>query len=264
MMRSLFTLAATLLLAAAPAAAQDVLPQEISSVEQFSFTGTVGSTSQGAGAIVGPYRGVMESMPGRPTITLYCVDFLHGISTGDGTITANMTGIGSDGADLGTTRAGLDPDGALNTAYGSDLIRYRRAAFLSSIFETAGTDPSSDWGGIHAAIWTVMSPGYTIPSSTTSAQAAAWIEVTTDALNGIDRGYGTFDTFDFSEWTVMTDVRADDNGAVASADQPGVQEYLVRTTVTPEPETVVLLVSGLLILGVFGRRRLGALESESG
>ncbi len=63
---------------------------------------------------------------------------------------------------------------------------------------------------------------------------------------------GGFTGFDFSQWSVFTDKNADGHSY-------GKQEYLVRVNVVPEPATVILLLSGLVVLFGVGRRRFSRL-----
>lgn len=154
-------------------------------------------------------------------------------------------------------------------------MKYRQAAFLAAMFDSyadfgaLGFDTDGDgdvdddddetfgsfmggdlkrnaWSGIHAAIWIIMTPGF--PTSFSGiddllavAMAMPFLDMATDAAKN---GFGDFD---FSEWSVFTDKAADGHNF-------GKQEYLVRTVV-PEPETVVLLLSGLVVLFGVGRRR---------
>ena len=75
--------------------------------------------------------------------------------------------------------------------------------------------------------------------------AQAFLDVAQEAANN------GFAGFDFSQWSVFTDKNADGHSY-------GKQEYLVRVNVVPEPETVVLLLSGLVVLLGVGRRRFSA------
>lgn len=118
-------LAATL---AHPAAAQ--------TQQTFKFTGTSGYT--GFGFYVGPYYGQILSVPGQPTIDLYCVDFMHRISTNQ-VWKAWMSPL--DG-NLQYTRGG-------NGAYGL----YLRAAWLTQQYYAA---PAGEVKNIQATIWNLF------------------------------------------------------------------------------------------------------------
>lgn len=229
--------------AVSPVSAQDEISRPLGTMEQFSFTGGSGVTATWGGVQVGPYRGILESDPTNPQLTLYCIDFAHGISSSYGTIDVWATGIGNPTGNLGYTRLGAYND------FASSLTRYRKAAFLSaqfSAYDVPGvteTERRAAWSGLHAAIWYVMTPGFSL-----LAEASPFLDDLADAMSGVG-GDTRWTDFNFDEWSVLTDKNA--NGEYG-----GVQEYLVRTTVTPEPETYVLLLSGMLGVFVVARRRL--------
>jgi len=121
---------------AKPAAAQEQ--------QTFKFTGVSGYT--GFGYYVGPYYGQILSVPGQPTIDLYCVDFLHRISMNQ-VWKGWMTPLSGN---LQYTRGG-------NGAYGL----YLRAAWLTQQYYKA---PTSEIKHIQATIWNLFGGGPT-PSS---------------------------------------------------------------------------------------------------
>jgi hypothetical protein len=92
-------------------------------------------------------------------------------------------------------------------------------------------------------------PGAYAPSVVTNtalanAMAAPFVTLAANAL--VSNFSGVY-SMDFSQWAVVTDVT-----------DPGRQEFLVRTTVAPEPATYVMLLSGLVLLfGVAQARRRG-------
>jgi hypothetical protein len=206
--------------------------------EQFKFTApSAGVVVPGFGTQVGPYTGQLSSYPGSPSITLYCVDYLHDINPNQ-IWTANVSRLNV--GDVSHTRLGIAGDDA------GALSRYKKAAWLASHF-MSNQDVTS-WRQIHAAIWTVALDG-NLPGKPYFGQYGNWLAAANLAeANG-------YQGFNFAEWAVVTDIAADDQGFnYDPLKQPGVQEYLVRMTVTPEPETVVLLLSGLLLLGLVWRR----------
>lgn len=183
------------------------------------------------GYYVGPFWGTVTSDPTRPTIDLYCVDVLNSISWGH-TWNANFTNLAS--GDLSLTRHG-----------NAKLMQYQQAAYLASLFNTSGVS-TAQWGGLQSAIWNLMNPG--APNGGTNAtlntneaywlaQASAWYS------------QGGANNFDFSKWTVVTDVNA--AGVVSGR---GTQEFLT-TGITPEPETWVLMGTGVLLIVGFAVRR---------
>jgi hypothetical protein len=190
---------------------------------QIRLTG-VGSTVA-HGYYVGPYTG---ATPGMPSLDIYCVDFLNGVSIGNAW-TANFTSIGSlldDATNLGRTRWG-------QVWGGGAISMYQRAAWLASFFAVSGT---SQWGGIHGAIWDIFTPtnnpGWT--------DRLPWMNAASAAATA-EYAFGPGD-YNWDNWYVVTDVQT-------SGITGGRQEYL--TYITPEPETLLLLGTGLVgVLGV--------------
>jgi len=118
------------------------------------------------------------------------------------------------------------------------------------------------WSGIHAAIWSIMTPGFPTDPALLGPHAAYITDVAlamSMAAPFIAQAQAAaatgFAGFDFSEWSVLTDANKD----LASSGQ----EFLVRTSlVTPEPETIILLLSGMLILVGVHRKRLYTLGAD--
>lgn len=157
----------------------------------------------------------------------------------------------------------------------NNVVKYRESAFLASLFSSwsdfasggsdaltydyggstrSFTDKSAVYSGIHAAIWRITSagqtgsvfpgnfPSYGMNASLATAMSQPFFDM---ATNMGDQGFTGVDQSFFNQWSVLSDK----NGAG--------QEYLVRTTtVTPEPETYVMLLTGLVMLfGVTWWRR---------
>lgn len=195
------------------------------------------------GSYVGPFWGTLTSDPTRPTLDLFCVDVLNRVSFGE-TFNANITNLAS--TDFSNTRHGL-----------AKKESYVKAAWLADQYSAAGIS-TLQWGGIQAAIWELLNPNSVNGGSTVSnnRHEAYWMS----QVNGWYSSGGA-QNFNTSRWKVVTDVRA--AGVVAGS---GVQEFLttgdvgnpILTTpgaVTPEPETWVLLGTGLLlVMGVATRR----------
>lgn len=217
------------------------LPYGEGPVETFQFIAPMNSNAivPGFGTQVGPYTARLVSYPGMPSVTIYCVDYLHDIDIGQ-VWTANVSKLVL--SDVNDTRLGIAGDDL------DALNRYKKAAWLASQFMV--NQDQASWQQIHSAIWTTALDGND-PNKPYYGKYGNWIAQANAAEAG---GYAGFD---FSEWAVLTDVHAADLGYdIDPLREPGVQEYLVHVTVTPEPETVILMLSGLAVLAFAWRRRI--------
>jgi hypothetical protein len=198
---------------------------------QFTFL-SAGSVSA-FGYFVGPYTGYQGAPANNVIDKLNCVDFFHHVVQSPPSVwNANLTNLGSSTGIGSVTRF-------------SGLALYQQAAWLSKQFATA---PTSEYGNIQAAIWTLFAPqSGPLPANvnptpnTWLAQAAA--------------GYSTLDVANY--W-VVSDVRTH-----TIDDASAVQEFIIyddtfnpNVTPTPEPATLMLVATGIAgIAGVRIRRR---------
>jgi len=221
---SLFALAT-----AAPAAAQ------VSGPKSLHFVG--GSGVGFNGWQVGTYQGTLDGTP----LSIWCTDFFNHSANA----TVWQSGLGGSTPDLSKTRFG--------TLSGQPEL-YRRAAALTTLF---GSQPTTEWGYIHYAIWQLMSDP--IPHTGVSAGAQVQID------SWVSWSLVNYTTFDYSNMYVLTDVRVTGQpgcqGVVNQA-SCGAQEYLtgylteIPQTVTPEPAVIGLMAFGLVGLsGVNAVRR---------
>jgi len=215
--------------------------------EDLKFLGTYG----GSGS-TGPYRAQWLTGPGQPQITIFCVDYFHGISTNN-TWTVNVTSLAPPpNPDLSDTRLGFTggdgygPHPELN-ATPSPYQRYVASAYLASLMEQNWGNTSL-WATYHKAIWELMSPGYPSGSPTyTYGDNTEVSSAMTMAGNIISNG-GSLNGFNIAEWAVMTDENS--HGALH-----GKQEYITRVSV-PEPGTILLIATGMFMLIGVNRRRI--------
>ena len=175
--------------------------------------------SGGYGVQVGPYVARFET-PTSANFSIYCVDYLHYAQDQWVNVTAVNSG------NLSNTR--------LNNA-----LKYRQVSYLASLFDTA---PTTNWGGIHAAIWSIAS-GQTLGTGATATLRDQLLA----SLTASNAAYNSFST---DGWYILS-----------PQTQPGGQEFLMRTRVSvPEPAGFLLMATGLLMLAAVSRKRFTELQ----
>jgi hypothetical protein len=227
---------------AQPLSAQDYAPDlQDGTFFTYTFSQTSGIRADWNGINVGPQVGkvghVAWNSPTSPSFTLYCVDYDHTIWRGY-QVNALVSTVGTG-----------DISGTLLGSAGVDMAleRYQAAAWLASQFHTFG--PAS-YSAIQTTIWAITTQATLIPfwateTYMTDPDGTNWAEAVENAY--LANWYG----MDFGNWHVLTAYDRMGQGIIPR------QEMLAQTqTVTPEPQTYVLLVSGLLFMAFFGRRRL--------
>jgi hypothetical protein len=182
------------------------------------------------GYYVGPFSGTLMSDPSKPTIDLFCLDVMNAVTWGQ-QWAAKFTNLGP-GLNLTATRGGS-----------ANETNYKKAAWLITQYDTHNT---SYYAGIQSAIWNLFNPG--TPNGGTNVNdshtEAYWL-----AQANIFANSAAYNTFDYSRFTVVTDVNA------AGKKVGGVQEFITRSHVTPEPETYLLMATGLIgVIGIVGLR----------
>jgi hypothetical protein len=196
--------------------------------------GGVVSTFSSPSVYVGPYAATLTSDPTHATFSIYCVDFLHDITVGT-VWNANVSDVTSTG--LSNTRLG-----------NAGLSSYQKAIWLATQF--AANQTRGAWTAIHDAIWAITTPSYalkTAGSVSDPTKGSYWVDQVNMAFAS-----GAPTDIDYTQWRVLTDVRS-----------PGTQEFLVSTpptTVTPEPETYLLMITGLAGILLLAYRRRQQLE----
>jgi hypothetical protein len=255
-LRSLALTAASLLIAAS-VSAQTTTTVKITSgaIGTAVTSGAAAAGAYPAGTpnfYVSPYAGLMDyntTTGAGNSVSLNCVDYFHHVSIGD-VWTASVTNLSSASTNLSlmaNTRYGnLGGSGQ----YAATLELYKQAAWLTLQYDpNPGAAGSADkTRAIQSAIWTLFN-GYTAGAEpwfdgpgTTIYDSAYW--VTQSGLAG--NKLSTSALKDFAILTDNTDPWASDSK----------QEFLVH--VTPEPGTLLLMITGMVVLFVVMRRRRAA------
>jgi hypothetical protein len=182
------------------------------------------------------YRGqFLSGVPGNPTVDIFCVDFFHSVGTNNewdawfSPLSGNLENT------YGMSIRGWDQSTAAQ--------RYRAAAWLATQFGTPDGSYSeaekANWPGLQKTMWSLM--GQNAAGTSTAFPSALSSDQQTLLNNALVNGSQADFVAQSSDWTVISDV----NGTATS----GKQEFLTQQSVVPEPETVILLVTGLLALG---------------
>jgi hypothetical protein len=185
------------------------------------------------------YRGqFLAGVPGNPVVDIFCVDFFHNANTSSSGYDVWLTPLsaGDYSHTYGVDQRGWNP--------GIAEERYRAAAWLATQFSPADPNKTANWRKYQAAIWSLMGQTSTnFEGDGTVGLASAF------DLNGYD------DPFESSAETALQEALDNagsidgDDWTIISAASGNYQEFMVQQSVVPEPETVILLLTGLLAVG---------------
>jgi hypothetical protein len=237
----------------------------------------------GGNYYVSPYVGLAgptsQTLANDPTVSLNCVDFFHDVTQGE-TWIANVTNLGAAAAagaganaDLHNTRLAVDSiaNGSSGRAAGSDaaagvniLQLYEEEAFLTTQYANDGGN-AAEANAIQTAIWWVASgvAGDPEQGGSVYVQGDGGVDPFTELTNP------SYDASNLntSYWITYAENNAPTNASyynqfsilsetgVTSTGQTSAQEYIVQTTSTPEPGTLALFATGLLMMVGVGATR---------
>jgi hypothetical protein len=210
-----------------------------------TFTGANGEKDT-SGYLISPYTATVNGV----STTIYCDDFANSVSSGQ-SYSANETNLGS--GNLSLTRYGSVTEN-LQTQSGSQSFNsqqvYEMAAWLTTQF--ASNAPAN--GNIQDTLWDLF-------DQTTGANAAPKPS-STSWLFSAEQNYASVNA---SNFTILTNVNETASG------KGQVQEFIMGTpeiAQAPEPASMGLLGLGMIMLSIFGRRKLFpagvAARNESG
>jgi hypothetical protein len=241
---------------------------------------------------ISPYSGTVNGT----TLALYCDDFNDNINFGQQNVTVYTTALTATGATLDDdTRYGVNNAPGSTYSAGTQLYD-EIAWLTTQMMAQSGTNATANDKAIQEAIWTLTNDSTgaegssphnentelsgTALTSATDSTAQGYLNWIAEANNAVSNGLGTesgYSTLVPGDWYIVTAVGSagctiGSNGSTGCT--PGTsgsgnvtQEFLayyngnlpvstVSSVTTPEPGSLLLMVSGLLFSSFVARRRL--------
>ena len=186
----------------------------------YTFTGTENGR-------YGPYIGNFAYAGNNP-VNMYCVDLYRSISPGL-VVTASVANLQTGSLTATPGYAGLDLQ--------KDM---KKAAWLSMQF---WSQPKTEWRAIHEAIWSLTS-GISVGGA-----AATWAAEA-------ESKFLTYQGGNYADWSLLTFESGYPEWNPNVAIRPTQSMLVQSTSVAPEPQTYILMGTGLIFLVFVGRRRL--------
>ncbi len=183
-------------------------------VAQLPETGNLNYNSHSynyRGVGVGPYVG---SIPGHPSIDLYCVDFLNHAPTSPTeywftSFSDIQTDVDANGGALLESRTRWGYDGGSPLGDGANWENYKKAAYLTTFFDSRQN--AREVGELHSAIWHLYNP--TNPSWATSTTDAEWLALA-------EQNYQAYFADNAQYWYIASDISTN-TGSRGSYNQAG-------------------------------------------
>ena len=217
------------------------LAPQLGSTVTYEFLGTEG----GYGA-TGPYVADLPFGGAVSKVNIYCVDLGRRIWSGT-IVNADVVNLAGPASAFTAARA---PAG--NGLTGAALqTSYQKAAYLSFMMSQGSfltsTALKTHWEGLHKAIWHFTS-GRALTGDGSLGTDAYWVAQANAAFGGGGFAPG----FNVGEWSLLATTSYERGGTVYK----GETQFMLTQSVVPEPQTYILMGTGLIFLVFFGRRRL--------
>ena len=157
-----------------------------------------------------------------PMVDVFCLNFEH--SAISGTYNVYFTNLGQDPGAVGT----------YTRSYGTQAFTLQQYLEDAWLVQQAISNPANEVA-IQGAIWNISSPGSPLYYST-GGNNGPWVSV----ASWVTAAQANYASVNANEWAVVTPYDA------IGQNRSGGQEFLVH--VTPEPATMLLLGTGLMVM----------------